>query len=110
MLEIQGRRDGAGADDRRSEREHRQSALHADKRKRNSSIKRGDFVLIDRATKFNKPEAVATDQTWTGYVGEVFRTSTSRIFNIVAGSTRFSGRFLCARTSALVKPIASGSR
>ena len=39
-------------------------------KEKNSPIKRRDFVLIDAATKLNKPDAVATDQTWTGYVGE----------------------------------------
>jgi len=39
-------------------------------KEKNSPIRRGDFVLIDAATKLNKPDAVATDQTWTGYVGE----------------------------------------
>jgi Xaa-Pro aminopeptidase len=50
---------------------------------KNSPIKRGDFVLIDAATKLTKPEAVATDQTWTGYVGETVPEEYSRIFNIV---------------------------
>ena len=35
-------------------------------KEKNSPIKRGDFVLIDAATKLTKPGAVATDQTWTG--------------------------------------------
>src|SRR5690242_7270627 len=52
-------------------------------KEKNSPIKRGDFVLIDAATKLNKPEAVATDQTWTGYVGETVPEEYSRIFNIV---------------------------
>src|SRR5262252_5480056 len=50
---------------------------------KNAPIKRGDFVLIDAATKLTKPEAVATDQTWTGYVGESVPEEFSRIFNIV---------------------------
>ena len=50
---------------------------------KNSPIKRGDFVLIDAATKLNKPDAVATDQTWTGYVGETVPDDYVRIFNIV---------------------------
>jgi Xaa-Pro dipeptidase len=50
---------------------------------KNSPINRGDFVLIDAATKLNKPDAVATDQTWTGYVGETVPEEFSRIFNIV---------------------------
>src|SRR4026209_458003 len=38
-------------------------------KEKTSPIKRGNFVLIDAATKLTKPEAVATDQTWTGYGG-----------------------------------------
>jgi Xaa-Pro aminopeptidase len=52
-------------------------------KEKNSPIKRGDFVLIDAATKLKKPEAVATDQTWTGYVGETVPEEYTRIFNIV---------------------------
>src|SRR5437762_2077803 len=52
-------------------------------KEKNSPIKRGDFVLIDAATKVTKPDAVATDQTWTGYVGESVPEDYSRIFNIV---------------------------
>ena len=52
-------------------------------KEKNSPIKRGDFVLIDTATKLNKPDAVATDQTWTGYVGESVPEEYVRIFNIV---------------------------
>jgi Xaa-Pro aminopeptidase len=50
---------------------------------KNAPIRRGDFVLIDAATKLNKPDAVATDQTWTSYVGETVPGEYSRIFNIV---------------------------
>src|SRR6188472_1944039 len=52
-------------------------------KEKNSPIKRGDFVLIDAATKLIKPDAVATDQTWTGYVGESVPDEYTRIFNIV---------------------------
>jgi Xaa-Pro dipeptidase len=52
-------------------------------KEKNLPIKRGDFVLIDAATKLNKPDAVATDQTWTGYVGETVPEEYTRIFNIV---------------------------
>jgi Xaa-Pro aminopeptidase len=52
-------------------------------KEKNSPIRRGDFVLIDAATNLNKPDAVATDQTWTGYVGETVPEEYSRIFNIV---------------------------
>jgi len=46
-------------------------------------IKRGDFVLIDIASKLKKEGAVFTDQTWTGYVGETVPEEFTRIFNIV---------------------------
>ena len=46
-------------------------------------IKRGDFVLIDVASKLKKEGAVFTDQTWTGYVGETVPEEYVRIFNIV---------------------------
>jgi Xaa-Pro dipeptidase len=52
-------------------------------KEKNSPIKRGDFVLIDAATKLKNPEAIATDQTWTGYVGETVPEEYTRIFNIV---------------------------
>jgi Xaa-Pro aminopeptidase len=52
-------------------------------KEKNSPIKRGDFVLIDAATKLNKPDAVATDQTWTGYGGETVPEEYTRTFNIV---------------------------
>src|SRR5437764_317932 len=52
-------------------------------KEKNSPIKRDDFVLIDAATKLDKPEAVAADQTWTGYVGETVPEEYSRIFKIV---------------------------
>src|SRR5947208_1909002 len=56
---------------------------HMPTKEKNSPIRRGDFVLIDAATKLNKPEAVATDQTWTAYVGDSVPEEYSRIFNIV---------------------------
>ena len=46
-------------------------------------IKRGDFVLFDVWAKLKKPDAVYTDQTWTGYVGESVPEEYTRIFNIV---------------------------
>jgi Xaa-Pro aminopeptidase len=46
-------------------------------------IKRGDFVLLDVASKLKKQGAVYTDQTWTGYVGETVPDEFTRIFNIV---------------------------
>ena len=79
---LQGRRDGAGADDRGGERECRESALHADKGKELANQTRR--FRVDRCGyEPAKPEAVATDQTWTGYVGESVPEEYSRIFNIV---------------------------
>ena len=46
-------------------------------------IKRGDFVLLDLASKLRQPHAVFTDQTWTGYVGEEIPEEHRKIFNIV---------------------------
>ncbi len=60
----------------------------------NSPIKRGDFVLIDAATKLDKPDAVATDQTWTGYVGETVPEEYTRIFNIVRDARDADVEFL----------------
>ena len=46
-------------------------------------IKRGDFVLLDLASKLRQPHGVFTDQTWTGYVGEEVPDEYKEIFNIV---------------------------
>src|SRR5262249_10313525 len=47
-------------------------------------IKRGDFVLLDLASKVLQPaDAVLTDQTWTGYGGETVPEEYIRIFQIV---------------------------
>ena len=46
-------------------------------------IKRGDFVLLDLASKLRTPHAVFTDQTWTGYVGEEVPDEYKKIFDIV---------------------------
>ena len=50
---------------------------------RQSPIRRGDFVLIDSVTKLKQPDAISTDQTWTGYVGDQVPEEYVRIFNIV---------------------------
>ena len=46
-------------------------------------IKRGDFVLLDIVSKLRRPDAICTDQTWTGFVGETVPEEYVRIFNIV---------------------------
>src|SRR5437763_15923511 len=63
-------------------------------KEKNSPIRRGDFVLIDATTKLNKPEAVATDQTWTGYVGETVPEEYSRIFNILRAARDAANAFV----------------
>ena len=65
-------------------------------RDKNSPIKRGDFVLIDAATKLNKPDAVATDQTWTGYVGESVPKST-HAFSTLCGKRAIQRSISCAK-------------
>src|SRR5216110_457005 len=75
-------------------------------KEKNSPIRRGDFVLIDAATKLNKPEAVATDQTWTGYVGETVPEEFSRIFNIVR-KRAIRRSISCVRTFGLVNRFAA---
>lgn len=46
-------------------------------------IQRGDFVLLDLASKLRQPHAVFTDQTWTAYVGETVPEEHAKVFNIV---------------------------
>ncbi len=80
-------------------------------------IKRGDFVLLDLASKLRKPGAVFTDQTWTGYVGETVPEEYTRIFNIVRdardAAVEFvrtnvqAGRRFAARTSMMSRAASS---
>ena len=63
--------------------EHTADPHYTPKREGSLPIRRGDFVLLDLASKLRKPGAVFTDQTWTGYVGETVPEEHTRIFNIV---------------------------
>jgi Xaa-Pro aminopeptidase len=56
---------------------------YAPTREVTAPIKRNDFVLFDVSAKFKRPDAVYTDQTWTGYVGDAVPGEYTRIFNIV---------------------------
>ncbi len=47
-------------------------------------IKEGDFVLIDLWAKLDKPRAVYSDLTWTGFVGKQVPARYEEIFQIVA--------------------------
>jgi Xaa-Pro dipeptidase len=49
-----------------------------------SPIREGDFVLIDLWAKLDKPRAVYSDLTWTGFVGTEVPEQYERIFQIVA--------------------------
>ena len=47
-------------------------------------IREGDFVLIDLWAKLDKPRAVYSDLTWTGFVGKDVPAKYEEIFQIVA--------------------------
>jgi Xaa-Pro aminopeptidase len=47
-------------------------------------VKPGEFVLIDLWAKLDRPRAVYSDLTWTGYVGEEVPEKYEKIFRIVA--------------------------
>jgi Xaa-Pro aminopeptidase len=47
-------------------------------------IREGDFVLIDLWAKLDKPRAVYSDLTWTGFVGKEVPSKYESIFQIVA--------------------------
>ena len=51
-------------------------------REHNSSIKKGDFVLIDLWAKLDKPNAVYADITWTSFVGDP-PEEVVKVFNVV---------------------------
>lgn len=49
-------------------------------------IREGDFVLIDSWAKLDRPRAVYTDLTRTGFVGETVPEQYTKIFDIVAAA------------------------
>jgi Xaa-Pro aminopeptidase len=49
-----------------------------------TSIRAGDFVLIDLWAKLDRPRAVYSDLTWTGFVGPEVPSRFEAIFQIVA--------------------------
>ncbi len=51
-----------------------------------TTIRAGDFVLIDLWAKLKKPNAVYSDLTRTGYLGETVPEKYTKIFNIVAAA------------------------
>jgi Xaa-Pro dipeptidase len=48
------------------------------------TIREGDFVLIDLWAKLDRPRAVYSDLTWTGFVGKDVPSKYDKIFQIVA--------------------------
>jgi Xaa-Pro aminopeptidase len=50
------------------------------------TIRAGDFVLIDLWGKLNKPRAVYSDLTWTGFVGKEVPAIYEKVFRVVAAS------------------------
>ncbi|HMC89064.1 MAG TPA: M24 family metallopeptidase, partial [Gemmataceae bacterium] len=49
-------------------------------------IREGDFVLIDLWAKLERPRAVYSDLTWTGFVGTEVPEKYTRVFNVVAAA------------------------
>src|SRR5947208_7067158 len=76
-------------------------------RERALPIKRGDFVLLDLASKLRQPHSVFTDQTWTGYVGEEVPEEFARIFNIVREARDSTIEFV--RTNVRAKKTIRGA-
>ena len=72
----------------------------------NSPIKRNDFVLIDAVSKLKKQDAICTDQTWTGYVGEIVPEEYSASSTLCAKRVTPQSR-LCRRTFAPEKQSAA---
>ncbi|MEJ7605668.1 MAG: M24 family metallopeptidase [Bryobacteraceae bacterium] len=49
-------------------------------------IRLGDLILIDMWAKFDRPQAVYYDITWTGYKGESVPEEIQKIFHVVTGA------------------------
>jgi Xaa-Pro aminopeptidase len=50
------------------------------------TIRAGDFVLLDLWGKLNRPQAVYSDLTWTGFVGKEVPAVYENIFRVVAAA------------------------
>ncbi len=51
-----------------------------------TTIRTGDFVLVDLWAKLKKPRAIYSDLTRTGFVGETVPEKFTKVFNIVAAA------------------------
>jgi Xaa-Pro dipeptidase len=67
-------------------------------------IARGDFVLIDMWAKFDTPQAVYYDITWTGYCGRTPSEEMNKVFDTVSGARDAAVRFVqqCIEDGAIV--------
>jgi Xaa-Pro aminopeptidase len=63
-------------------------------REKTKHIKPGDLVLIDLWAKFNKPDAVYFDITWTGCVAETIPEKYREIFEIVRSARDAGANFI----------------
>jgi Xaa-Pro dipeptidase len=52
----------------------------------NTTIRQGDFVLIDLWAKLSHPDGIYSDLTRVGYVGETIPETYSKVFEIVASA------------------------
>lgn len=59
---------------------------YAPSNENDTPIRAGDFVLIDLWAKLDRPRAVFSDLTWTGFVGDVVPEAYQKIFRIVAAA------------------------
>jgi Xaa-Pro aminopeptidase len=53
---------------------------------KDAPIQKGDFVLIDLWAKLDKPRAVYSDLTWTGFVGAEVPPRYEEVFQVVAAA------------------------
>jgi Xaa-Pro dipeptidase len=73
----------------------------------NTTIREGDFVLLDLWAKQNIPGAIYSDLTRTGYVGKMVPDKYTTIFNLVAAA-RDAGIAYARDAFAARRPIVGG--
>lgn len=66
---------------------------HEPSQSQSSSIKAGDFVLIDLWAKLKQPDAVYYDITWTGFCGTVIPSKMENVFQIVKNARKEASAF-----------------
>lgn len=60
----------------------------------NTTIKKGDRILIDLWAKVNNPEAIYYDITWCGFAGKFPPAEYSKLFNIVVEARKQAKEFV----------------